>query len=194
MDINVERNTLIKDFKILTKFCFEAIEPNEKADLLSFGLSYMPYIEHISFSYNTKSHYLEEAKDFIESDRDEEINVEIAMIDFKYALAEWKCDLGLYYKTEQKIDLFNKKLSEFSGYIGRLLADDTLFNFCIETTSMMVDVMVELKNEGLFKNMNDDFFVYVGQDNFEVGEHDFIMLHKLLNDQQFEEFSSLDFG
>jgi hypothetical protein len=150
--------------------CLERISKNE---LCGFGLYTDESVLSLSVSCNIKQHLEELQKE--EEGYDEY---------FKWTMGEWKYEM-INHKRFSEINNFLKE--EFNKEGNSQAAFITHRNKII---SIAVEVLEELKREGLFEDMNNDFVLMFGISEFDDKNLEKEIVKRLNDEEKFLEFEN----
>lgn len=178
-------------FKSLASDYFIKISKEEK-EICSFGIFTDSDISGFVFYHNIKGRIEELVKNDMEKS-DEDFDAKISLDSYKWWMPEWIVELvGKEPSSpkEKKYKQLEKMMSQLIEKSEWDFEDDknTFAHYKSDMFDLFCDALKELKNEDVFKNTTDDFFLLVQESDNGIYDNRAKSLKKILSEQQFKEY------
>lgn len=146
----------------------------EYNDICAFGLYSDESAMSIAVSFNTESYF----KEMWESDPDEKES-------YRWFPGEWFCES---YQDSKDFDKLNKQISPNSSLNESFPTTTEFLEFRDNLYNTAVEVLSELKDEGLFSEFTNEFILLFAVSEFENEEKQIEWVEKLNSEKLSNEF------
>lgn len=166
-----------KQFEIKLKQCVISVfnDIENKDDLFEFGIFTDQDTSSITICYNTYSHFLDSfKKNFLEKGE--------IITRFRWSIPEWCREIG---GENFMIDSINDILYDVIQPQESELYPDSFKDNILD---LLCSVLINIKEEGLFSDMKENFILYVEQADSWIDDLMKQRIRKLVGERYYEEF------